>query len=94
VRTIEPDSNPVAAEWVAEHNETLSPDTEFRVIDGRRRIADLLVQGAGLCALAGDVAAGYWRWIKPREAALDLAGKGLLLLIVVTLMGGLIGSVG
>jgi hypothetical protein len=53
---------------------------------------DLLLQSAGLVLLAGGLGVGYWRWIRPHAASLDLQGKGLLLLILLTLMGGFIGS--
>jgi hypothetical protein len=55
-------------------------------------MADLLAQFLGLLALLGLVAWGYRRWVKPRDA--DLRGKGMLLLIVMTLVGGLLGSTG
>jgi hypothetical protein len=52
----------------------------------------LLVQFAGLFGLVALVGGGYWRWVRPR--ATDFQGRGLLLLIVVTLVGGLLGSTG
>ena len=52
----------------------------------------LLVQFLGLFALLGIVAWGYWRWIRPREVGIQ--GKGVLLLTIVTLVGGLLGSTG
>src|SRR5581483_12153608 len=53
---------------------------------------NLLVQIAGLVAMLALIAGGYARWIRPRH--LDLAGRSLLLLVVLTLVGGLLGSTG
>jgi hypothetical protein len=53
---------------------------------------ELLVQFLGLFALLGIVAWGYWRWIRPRDVGIQ--GKGMLLLTIVTLVGGLVGSTG
>ncbi len=53
---------------------------------------ELLVQFLGLFALLGIVAWGYWCWIRPREVGIQ--GKGMLLLTIVTLVGGLLGSTG
>jgi len=52
----------------------------------------LLVQFLGLFALLGLVGWGYRRWISPRRVGIQ--GKGMLLLCVVTLVGGLLGSTG
>jgi hypothetical protein len=52
----------------------------------------LLVQFLGLFALLGIVGWGYRRWIRPREVGTQ--GKGMLLLTIVTLVGGLVGSTG
>src|SRR5215210_5957628 len=52
----------------------------------------LLVQFLGLFALLEIVAWGYWRWMRPREVGIQ--GKGMLLLTIVTLVGGLLGSTG
>ena len=52
----------------------------------------LLVQFLGLLALLGIVAWGYWRWIRPRDVGIQ--AKGMLLLTIVTLVGGLVGSTG
>src|SRR5215217_2315999 len=52
----------------------------------------LLVQFLGLFALLGLVAWGYRHWISPRHVGIQ--GKGMLLLSVVTLVGGLLGSTG
>jgi hypothetical protein len=51
----------------------------------------LLLQIFGLLLLVVGIGFGYWRWIKPHED-LDFQGKGLLFLVVLTLMGALIGS--
>ncbi len=52
----------------------------------------LLVQALILFTVLGIVAWGYRRWIRPREVGIQ--GKGMLLLTLVTLVGGLVGSVG
>jgi hypothetical protein len=52
----------------------------------------LLVQVLGLFALLGLVGWGYRHWISPRRVG--IRGKGMLLLCVVTLVGGLLGSTG
>jgi hypothetical protein len=52
----------------------------------------LLVQFLGLFALLGLVGWGYRHWISPRRVGIQ--GKGMLLLCVVTLVGGLLGSTG
>jgi hypothetical protein len=52
----------------------------------------LLVQFLGLFALLGLVAWGYRHWISTRQVGIQ--GKGMLLLCVVTLVGGLLGSTG
>jgi hypothetical protein len=52
----------------------------------------LLVQFLGLFALLGLAAWGYRHWISPRQVGIQ--GKGMLLLVVVTLVGGLLGSIG
>jgi hypothetical protein len=44
----------------------------------------------GLLVLLAGVYAGYRRWIAPHT--LDIQGRGLMLLLVLTLMGGFIGS--
>jgi hypothetical protein len=55
---------------------------------------DVLVQFAGLVALIIGVWLGYRRWVKPRVSILNLQSKGLLVLLILTFMGGLIGSTG
>jgi hypothetical protein len=52
----------------------------------------LLVQFLGLFALLGLAAWGYRHWISRRQVGIQ--GKGMLLLVVVTLVGGLLGSTG
>ena len=52
----------------------------------------LLFQIIGLALLLAGLAVGYGRWIKPHAAVLDWQGRGLLLLVVLTLAGGFIGS--
>jgi hypothetical protein len=53
---------------------------------------DIAVQAIGLAALLAAVAGGYWRWIRPYNITTE--SKGLLLLIVLTMVGGLLGSTG
>lgn len=53
---------------------------------------DLVYQILALVILASGVAFGYQRWLKPRLSTLDMQGRGLVLLIIVTLAGGFIGS--
>ena len=53
----------------------------------------LLVQFVGLLVLLGLAAWGYRHWISPRQGV-GTQGKGMLLLCVVTLVGGLLGSTG
>ena len=55
-------------------------------------MANLIFQIAGLILLIAGLGGGYWRWIKPYQASLTWQGKGLLLLVILTLMGGFIGS--
>ncbi len=57
-------------------------------------MTDVAVQFAGLCALIAGVLLGYWRWIRPRAAHLNFQSFGLVTLLILTLMGGLIGSTG
>jgi hypothetical protein len=52
----------------------------------------LVVQVLGLLLLLGGIWFGYRQWIKPYEATLTWQGRGLLLLVVVTLIGGFVGS--
>jgi hypothetical protein len=53
---------------------------------------DLLVQVVGLALLLGGVALGYRRWVLPLEGSLDRGQRGVLLLLIVTLVGGFVGS--
>lgn len=55
-------------------------------------MTDLLIQTLGLLALLSAIGGGYWYWVRPRQA--DRQGKGLLLLLILTMAGGLIGSTG
>lgn len=53
---------------------------------------DLGLQLLGLLFLFIGVAAGYVIWVKPHQAQLGWPGRGLLLLLILTFMGGFIGS--
>ena len=53
---------------------------------------NLLLQIFGLVLLGLGLIVGYWRWIRPRREHLDRWGQGLFLLVILTLMGGFIGS--
>lgn len=53
---------------------------------------DMLLQFLGLFFLLGGLWFGYHRWIKPHEEQLDFQGRGVLFLVVLTLMGGFVGS--
>lgn len=55
------------------------PDALFRVLQA-------LVAGSAF-------AVSYWRWVRPHQAEIAPQGVGLLLLLVLTLVGGLIGGV-
>ncbi|MFN8372282.1 MAG: hypothetical protein U0694_05320 [Anaerolineae bacterium] len=57
-------------------------------------MSNVAVQFLGLCALIAGVAGGYWLWIRPRAAELSMQSAGLLWLIILTFMGGIIGSSG
>jgi hypothetical protein len=67
----------------------VSDSESFRL---EKTMLDLLIQTFVLIVLLGSVWWGYRRWIQPREGSLDIHGKMLLVLIVLTLMGGLIGG--
>jgi hypothetical protein len=54
---------------------------------------NILVQFVGLLFLIVLTGWGYWRWIRPYPSISNEA-KGLLLLILLTMAGGLIGSTG
>src|SRR5690349_19837943 len=54
----------------------------------------IAVQFVGLVALIVGVGLGYWRWIRPRTSQLNLQSMGLVALLILTFMGGLIGSTG
>jgi hypothetical protein len=53
---------------------------------------NLLLQIFGLLLLIAGMGFGYLRWIKPHESTFGFQEKGLLLLVILTLMGGFIGS--
>lgn len=54
---------------------------------------DLLLQLFGLGLLLVGLWLGYRQWLQPHRTALDYQAQGLLLLIILTMMGGAIGSV-
>jgi hypothetical protein len=53
-------------------------------------MSNLLIQTLGLLALLAAVAWGYGHWVRPRSVTTQ--GKILLLLLILTMAGGLIGS--
>jgi FtsH-binding integral membrane protein len=53
---------------------------------------DLLFQIAGLLLFLVCIGLGYWSWVVRYAAALDNQQRGVLLLLIVTLAGGFIGS--
>ena len=53
---------------------------------------DFLIQLFGLILLLTGMGFGYWRWVRPREPGLTWPARGLLMLTIMTLMGGFIGS--
>lgn len=53
---------------------------------------NLLLQSFGLILLIIGMGIGNWLWIRPHKATLTTQGRGLLLLVVATLVGGFIGS--
>lgn len=54
---------------------------------------NIVVQILGLVVLFAAVSGGYWRWIRPRPN-LHMQAKGVLLLLILTMAGGLVGSTG
>ena len=52
----------------------------------------VLIQLLGLGLLVAGIWFVYQQWIRPHDATLTAAGRGLLILIALTLMGGFIGS--
>jgi hypothetical protein len=55
-------------------------------------MADLLLQILGLVFLLSGLGIGYFYWIRPLENRIDFQGRGLLLLVLLTLTGGFVGS--
>lgn len=53
---------------------------------------DLLVQASTLVVLSVGMFWGYQRWVRPHAQTVGWEGTGLLLLIVLTFLGGAIGS--
>lgn len=54
----------------------------------------LLLQILGLLALILGVVLGYWRWLRPYHNQLNNAQRSLLLLVILTFIGGLFGAFG
>jgi hypothetical protein len=55
-------------------------------------MADLVAQLIGLGILLAGLWWGYRRWLAPHAAHLDTQGRGLVGLLILTFMGGLLGS--
>jgi hypothetical protein len=55
-------------------------------------LLDLVFQIAGLLIFVGVSGLGYRRWVLPYGSTLDASQRGALVLLIVTLAGGLIGS--
>lgn len=53
---------------------------------------NLAVQFLGLVALLIAIGFGYWRWVRPHPVNFET--RGVLIVIVLTMVGGLIGSTG
>lgn len=53
---------------------------------------NLLIQLTGAIVLLAAIGWGYWHWVRPQSAGVE--AKLLLLLLILTFSGGLIGSVG
>src|SRR6186997_2032508 len=53
---------------------------------------DIAVQFLGLLVFLSVIAGAYWRWVRPHN--INLETKGVLLLIIATMVGGLVGSTG
>lgn len=52
----------------------------------------VIAQLVALAVLLGAMWSGYRRWVQPRAATLTGSDRGLLLLVIMTLMGGCIGG--
>ncbi len=53
---------------------------------------DIAIQLIGLLVFVAVIAGAYWRWVRPHN--INLETKGVLLLVIATMVGGLIGSTG
>src|SRR3954466_7154768 len=53
---------------------------------------DIAVQILGLLVFFAMIAGSYWCWVRPHN--INIETKGVLLLIIATMTGGLIGSTG
>ena len=54
----------------------------------------LWLQIMGLLLLVLGLSLGYWRWLRPYHNQLNNAQRSLLLLVILTFMGGFLGSFG
>jgi len=54
----------------------------------------LWLQIMGLLLLVLGLSLGYWRWLRPYHNQLNNAQRSLLLLVILTFMGGFFGSFG
>ncbi len=55
-------------------------------------MTDIAVQILGLLLFLAVIIGAYWRWVRPHN--INLETKGVLLLIIATMVGGLLGSTG
>ncbi len=53
---------------------------------------DIAVQFLGLLVFLAVIVGAYWRWVRPHN--INLQTKGVLLLVIATMVGGLVGSTG
>ena len=64
----------------------------FVVVEQGAGAMAVLEQVLGLALLLGAIWFGWWRWIAPYRKGLDSQGVGLLMLAVLAIAGGFIGS--
>src|SRR5687767_13936753 len=58
----------------------------------RPHMLNLLLNLLALFALLLGCAISYLRWVRPRQSTLGFQSTGLMLLLVTTFMGGLLGA--